>query len=50
MRYDDAYATHANIGCENKQLRCNILKKLFMLLKQHYGYLMLFFKLTIQLE
>ena len=33
MRYDDAYATHANIGCENKQLRCNILKKIIYAIK-----------------
>ena len=33
MRYNDEYATHANIGCENKQLRCNILKKIIYVIK-----------------
>ena len=29
MRYNDAYAKHVKIGCENKKLKltCNILKK-----------------------
>ena len=42
MRYYDAYAKNVNIGCENKKLNWEI----FMLLKQHYGYLMLFVTLT----
>ena len=44
MRYNDAYAKHVNISCENKKLNWDVMfseKNIFMPLKQHYGYLIL---------
>ena len=52
MIYNDAYANHVNIGCENKKLNWDVifLKNIFMLLKQNYGYLMLFINYLIAIK
>ena len=52
MIYNDAYANHVNIGCENEKLNWDVifLKNIFMLLKQNYGYLMLFINYLIAIK
>ena len=46
MRYNDTYAKHVMTTRNEIEMRCS-KKYVFMILKQHYRYLMLFIQLTI---